>query len=212
MTRIEIQGESLLLDYRQALVWPDQQAVLVADTHFGKSTVFRREGIALPEGSDAADLARLSALLADHQACRLYVLGDFVHGALPPGHAFYRHFNAWSAAQGVEVHVILGNHDIHLDRSALHGVQWHRHLPLGPFHLVHDPDDATTGYYFAGHIHPVARVSTRGDSLRMPVFWQRAAGMVLPSFGDLTGGYLIEAARGERLYGVGPDAVIPLSP
>lgn len=211
-TEIELHGERLCLDHRRALVWPRRRAVLVADTHFGKSAVFRREGIALPEGSDAADLAILSALLAEHGAHRLYILGDFVHGALPAGHAFYRRFNAWIASHGAEVHVVLGNHDVYLDRTAIHGVSWHDSLALEPFHLVHDPIDANGGFYLAGHVHPVMRLSTRGDSLRMPVFWQRSAGMVLPSFGDLTGGYHIEAGRGERLYGIGPDTVVPLTP
>lgn len=210
MTEIEICGERLLLDHRQALVWPRRRAVLVADTHFGKSAVFRREGIALPEGSDAADLALLTTLIDEHAARELYILGDFIHGALPAGHGFYPRFNRWLASQPAEAHVVLGNHDIHLDRSALPGVHWHRELALPPFQLVHDPAEGGNAYYLAGHIHPVTRVSTRGDSLRMPVFWQRAAGMVLPSFGDLTGGYLIEPARGERLFGVGPDAVIAL--
>ncbi len=212
MTDIEIQGETLRLDHRRALVWPRHEAVLVADTHFGKSAVFRREGIALPEGSDAADLEILSALLADHGARRLYILGDFVHGALPRGHAFYNRFNRWTGLQDADIHVVLGNHDAYLDCSALEGVHWHRELRLAPFHLVHDPDQHGGGFFLAGHIHPVTRISTRGDSLRMPVFWQRQAGMVLPSFGDLTGGYAIGPARGERLFGVGPDAVIPLTP
>ncbi len=212
MTEIELCGERLLLDHRQALVWPRRRAVLVADTHFGKSAVFRREGIALPEGSDAADLALLSTLITEHAARELYILGDFIHGALPDGHDFYPRFNRWRAARPAEIHVVLGNHDIHLDRDALTGVHWHQQLSLAPFHLVHEPAESHDGYYLAGHIHPVTRVSTRGDSLRMPVFWQRAAGMVLPSFGDLTGGYPIEPARSERLFGVGPDAVVPLTP
>ncbi len=212
MSKIEIHGEALTLDHRRALVWPRRRAVFVADTHFGKSAVFRREGIALPEGSDAADLAILSGLLAEHDAQRLYILGDFVHGTLPAGHTFYRRFNDWLDAQAAEVHVVLGNHDVYLERTAIRGVSWHESLALDPFRLVHDPDDAHDGFYLAGHIHPVMRVSTRGDSLRMPVFWQRSTGMVLPSFGDLTGGYHIDARRGERLYGVGPDTVIPLTP
>ncbi len=212
MSRLRICGEDLLLDHRRALVWTRTATVFVADTHFGKSAVFRREGIALPEGSDAADLAILSALLEEHCAHRLVILGDFVHGALPRDHAFYRRFNSWVAQQAAEVHVVLGNHDAWLQREAISGVHWHHQLSLEPFHLIHDPEDAGDGFYLAGHIHPVVRISTRGDSLRMPVFWQRDGGMVLPSFGDLTGGYQITPTPSERLFGVGPDTVIPLTP
>lgn len=107
MIEIEILGERLRLDHRKAVFWPGQEALILADTHFAKSAVFRREGIALPEGSDAEDLAVISSLLDDYAATRLYVLGDFVHGALPPGHYFYRAFNAW-CAQHSDLEVQIG--------------------------------------------------------------------------------------------------------
>ena len=211
MTAIELNGERLLLDHRRALVWPRRRAAFVADPHFGKSAVFRREGIALPEGSDDADLVTLAALATDHGVETLYILGDFVHGALPRSHRFYRRFNDWMSGSGLAVHVVLGNHDRYLDRQQLEGVVWHQRLTLDPFELLHDPGDAGTGYFLAGHIHPVFRISTRSDSLRMPVFWQREDGLVLPSFGAMTGGYAIRVKPSERLYGLGPDSVVDLS-
>jgi DNA ligase-associated metallophosphoesterase len=212
MSEIEILGERLCLHHRKTLFWPAQKALILADTHFGKSAVFRREGIALPEGSDAEDLAVITSLINQHAASRLYILGDFVHGALPSGHHFFDVFNAWRAQQrGLELHVVLGNHDRHLQRGALRDVQWHTRVEIDPFELVHDPDDARGGYYLAGHIHPVVRLSTRSDSLRMPVFWQREKGMVLPSFGGLTGGYAVSAQRGDRLHAAGPEFVTELT-
>ena len=207
---IEIRGERLLLDHRRALVWPRQKALFLADTHFGKSAVFRREGIALPEGSDAGDLAIISELLATHGIKALYILGDFVHGALPPSHGFYRTFNAWRAGHDIDVHVVAGNHDRYLLRELIPNVQWHDALRLPPFTLVHDPEDTDGGFFMAGHIHPVLRLSTRADSLRMPVFWQREDGLVLPSFGELTGGYAVTRRRPDRLFATGPDVVIEI--
>ena len=182
MMEVDICGEKLVMDPRRALFWPRASSLFAADTHFGKSAVFRREGIPLPEGSDEEDLLALSQLITRYKAKRLYILGDFVHGALPDNHYFYRQFNDWRASVGVEVHVVLGNHDIHLARHALHNIHWHVRVLLPPFELVHDPDETGEGYFLAGHIHPVTRISTRGDSLRMPVFWRRRNGMVLPSF------------------------------
>jgi DNA ligase-associated metallophosphoesterase len=212
VSTIEIHGEKLVLDHRRALVWPRQSALFIADTHFGKSAVFRREGIALPEGSDDEDLAIIGELLDEHRAGRLFVLGDFVHGALPRAHRFYRRFNEWRRGREIEVNVVLGNHDVHLDRRALPGIHWHSRLNLGPFELVHEPQVASGRFFFAGHIHPVFTLASRADALRMPVFWQRRDGLVLPSFGALTGGYAIRPARAERLYAVGPGQVTPLTP
>jgi hypothetical protein len=36
--------------------------------------------------------------------------------------------------------------------------------------------------------------------LRVPVFWRQRYGLTLPAFGRLTGGYAVQAARGEQLY------------
>lgn len=209
---IEIRGERLLLDYRRALVWPRRSALFIADTHFGKSAVFRREGIALPEGSDAEDLETISALISEYAVSSIYILGDFLHGALPAHHAFYRSFYGWRVRQRqLAVHLVLGNHDVYLDRSALPNVHYHKRLQLEPFQLAHEPGDRQDGYYLAGHIHPVAKISTRADSLRMPVFWRRPEGLVLPSFGALTGGFVIHPSRRDTLYGVGPVAVTDLT-
>ena len=60
---IEFGGETLVLLPDRAMFWPAQQALLVADTHFGKAGVFRRAGVPIPEGIDAHDLARLSRLV-----------------------------------------------------------------------------------------------------------------------------------------------------
>jgi DNA ligase-associated metallophosphoesterase len=211
MSGIVLCGEELLLDHRRALVWPRRRALLVADTHFGKSAVFRREGLAVPEGSDEHDLATLVALVRDHRASTLYILGDFVHGALPGIHGLYPRFNAWRRDLGCELHVVLGNHDAHLERDLLRDVHWHRRLELAPFELIHDPDDAGVGYFLCGHIHPVLTLASRADALRMPVFWQRADGLVLPSFGSMTGGHAISPQRGECVYAVGPERVTPVT-
>ncbi|MEM0953602.1 MAG: ligase-associated DNA damage response endonuclease PdeM [Pseudomonadota bacterium] len=207
---IQLQGETLWLDAGRALVWPAQSMVLVADTHFGKSAVFRRQGLAVPEGNDPDDLSRLSKLVQTHRARRLCILGDFVHGALPHRHHFYTRFNQWRAGLEADVDIVLGNHDRYLNTAILKNVHWHSRLHVGPFALVHDPEDATEGYYLCGHIHPVVKLVTRADALRMPVFWQRRQGMVLPSFGSFTGGYVIERHASERCYGVGPESVVAL--
>ena len=86
MITVDVRGETLIFDQRRAVFWPREQALIIADTHFGKSAVFRREGIALPEGSDAADLAIMGDLVSDYAAKSLYILGDFVHGPLPRNH------------------------------------------------------------------------------------------------------------------------------
>ena len=208
---VVLQKETLLLDHACGLLWPAASLLMVADTHFGKSAVFRREGLAVPEGNDSDDLHRLSDIVRRHKVQRLCILGDFVHGALPREHHFYSRFNQWRAGLDAEVDIVLGNHDRFLNTDAIHDVGWHQRLRLGPFELVHAPEDATRSFFLCGHIHPVMKLSTRADALRLRVFWEQAAGMVLPSFGSFTGGFVIEPSANERCYGVGPEAVVALS-
>jgi len=65
---------------------------------------------------------------------------------------------------------------------------------------------------FAGHIHPsyVLKVRGKKSRLRMPAYWLSGSQIVLPAFGEFTGSHNITAAPGDRIYGVGPDAVIPM--
>ena len=40
--QIKIFGEDLILDPRRAMVWPSEESILISDTHFGKSSIFRK--------------------------------------------------------------------------------------------------------------------------------------------------------------------------
>ncbi|OZA92858.1 MAG: hypothetical protein B7X59_15280 [Polaromonas sp. 39-63-203] len=54
----------------------------------------------------------------------------------------------------------------------------------------------------------LVRLSGRGrDSLRMPCFVAQAGQAVLPAFGEFTGGWMVGAEQGRRLYPVGGGVV-----
>lgn len=237
---LEVAGERLQLLPDRAVAWPARRTLVVADIHFGKDDVFRRAGLAIPEGAAAEDLARLSRLLAATRGERLVVLGDFVHGAVEAGDAFPQRFAQWRAAhRELAIDVVAGNHDRHVRRGGAtpFDVAWHGGaLRDGPFSFVHEPDDgpsrdatpvrtppspaagedeasapAAAGFVLAGHLHPVIRLPVRGGTpLRVPVFWQRPGALVLPAFGRLTGGQAVRAAPGECLFVAGPERVRPL--
>jgi uncharacterized protein len=210
---IELLGERLLLHPERALIWPSRKTLIVADPHFGKDDVFRRAGIALPRGPAIADLQRLTALLEGYGCERLAVLGDFVHAATQDGDSFLHAFALWRRAHSVlSVDVIAGNHDRREKKEKWNtAVRWHS-TPLieKPFVFAHEPEAHDQGYVLAGHIHPVRRMHERNRTLRVPVFWQRADCLVLPSFGSFTGGAVIQPAMGEKLYAAAPERVIAL--
>ena len=211
---LQVRGQSLVLHPERAVEWREQRSVIVADTHFGKSSIFRRHGIPVPDGSDEHDRQRLGALLQRVDAARLIVLGDFLHGPLigaPEAAAL----EAWCAAlHPVQIHVVAGNHD----RGA--AMRWETVLHWreaawqeGPFTFTHEAGPVTCDdgqWMMSGHIHPVVRLGgLRKQGARVPVFWQRAGGLVLPAFGIFTGGFVINPKPGERVFAVGPDRVVP---
>ncbi len=179
----------------------------------------------MPGGSDEADRDRLHRLITDADATRLVILGDVLHA--PPAEADSRaaegdsaaaELRAWAEHVGkiADIHVVAGNHDP--------GSRWTPPEPLRwweswwadpPFRFIHDAARAPSGsdslYALSGHLHPVVRLRAgRKGVMRVPVFWQRAQGMILPSFGLFTGGFAVRAAPGERLYAAGSEAVVPL--
>lgn len=211
----EIRGETLLLHPERALSWPARRMLVIADTHFGKGSVFARHGIAVPGGTDALDLERIDALLRATGSERLLIVGDFVHGYIDPAGAVAAELDARIAAlRPVQLWLVTGNHD----RSAARGWQprpaWRgTELNEGPFCFTHDvdrpADAAAPAFRIGGHIHPVVAIGTRSKRrLRVPVFWERDEALVLPAFGLFTGGYRIGMRDGGRAFVAGAEQVM----
>jgi DNA ligase-associated metallophosphoesterase len=211
---VTIRGETLWLHPERAVLWPARRTLIVSDTHFGKSALFGYHGVAVPAGSDRHDRERLSRLLQETCAARLLILGDFLHGPLASDSADVRDLAAWAAAMGsIEIRVVAGNHD----RGALCNrdmpLEWQVHdLIEPPFCFTHDAERAPCDeelYTLSGHIHPVVRLAgLRKRAARVPVFWQRPSGLILPSFGLFTGGSVVRPGPGDRLFAVGPQSVV----
>jgi metallophosphoesterase superfamily enzyme len=114
------------------------------------------------------------------------------------------------------MHIVAGNHDLHATRTS--PLQWwDSEWADPPFCFIHDADrarqpGADSLYSVSGHVHPVFRLRTLGkNALRIPVFWQKPKGLILPSFGLFTGGFAVTPAQTDRLFGVGPEGIVPLN-
>ena len=190
--------------------------LLVADTHFGKDSIFRSRGIAIPTGSSEDDFRKLSTLIAETQAERLVILGDFLHGPLASVDPFWSLFDRWQQNHTqLTIQIIIGNHDRHALRSDnphLKCIDWLPTLAAEPFLFTHEPTTDPEHYVLSGHIHPTYRLTdNRSDTMRLPVFVFGEHSAILPAFGAFTGGYNIRATAKDRLYVVGDDAVMALT-
>ncbi|MET0986505.1 MAG: ligase-associated DNA damage response endonuclease PdeM [Steroidobacteraceae bacterium] len=205
---IELAGEHVELLPEHALLWPRTATLLLADLHLGKDEVFRRSGIAVPAGSSQTDLDRLAALIRVHAVQRVVLLGDFVHAVPQFGSEFIPLFMAWRAAHAeLEFIVVAGNHDRLAARQQLTTIQWQSQWLAAPFVGQHHPGDSLHGYVLCGHAHPVIRIRTGRERMRLPTFWFTPQFGVLPSFGSFTGGAEIEPGPRDEVFAVAADRV-----
>ena len=112
MTRVEVQGESLLLLPERALFWERTGTLIAADVHLGKAASFRAAAIPLPGGTTTATLLRLSTALAHTGARRLLLLGDFFHAKSGRASRTLAAIADWRSRHAdLEIVLIRGNHD-----------------------------------------------------------------------------------------------------
>jgi len=215
VTDLEIQlgGRALVLCPERAAFRPEQRELLLADVHIGKAAAFRRAGRPMPSGTTRRELERIDALVSRLGARRLTLLGDLFHDEIELESPTARTFSGWLAAQReVEVTLVRGNHDRHaadlIERLDLVSVA----EPLASGGLIYRHHPGGEGPFVAGHVHPGVRLVDRADSARLPVFWARADGMVLPAFGEFTGLQIIPVSATDRLFAVTPTAVLEVPP
>lgn len=208
---IELENTELWLLADKAIYWPEQQALLIADIHFGKAAAYRQLGQPVPHGTTQANLQRLDSLLTRYPCSQLIFLGDFLHAPESQTPATLDQLHDWRARHPeLAITLIRGNHDRRAGDppATLNMIIVPEPLLLGPFALQHEPAPHATHHVLAGHLHPAFRLRGRGrQSLRLPCFCIGAHLSLLPAFGSFTGMMEVDADPGRRLFVVGDDTV-----
>jgi uncharacterized protein len=209
--------EVLLLPER-AVYWPHQRTLMIADVHLGKTQTFWNAGAPIPEGVLEADLARLALLLRRTEAARLIVLGDLLHAGVGLTAALVERVARWRAEWPVHMLIVRGNHDRAIGEvaGAWRMVVVEEAWVEGCFAFRHEPVAAAGVFTWAGHLHPMVRVSTPRDSLRLPCFWMTgkvgdpAGGGVgvLPAFSAFTRGQTIRPEARDGLFAIADGVVV----
>jgi DNA ligase-associated metallophosphoesterase len=197
-----------------ALWWPCQRTLIVADVHLGKGAAFRSAGVPVPAGTSNKDLQRLTQFLAETEAERLIILGDFLHSRTGRHPQVMDAVCQWRRShEQIEVTLIVGNHD----RSA--GAcpeEWKLDqikgsVEIDGLFLSHFPDTPDCKPLIAGHIHPVCTLRDFDRSaVRVPCFVFDDQVGVLPAFGSFTGGHYVPARDRRRIFAIAGEIVIPL--
>jgi DNA ligase-associated metallophosphoesterase len=208
---IELAGERLVMLPQRALYWPALQLLVIADIHFGKAASFRAGGIPVPRGTTTENLRALDALIDACHATHVLFLGDFLHARHAHAAATVAAMMAWREQRsGLRLTLVRGNHDRHAGdppatlRIDVVDEPWQ----IGRLLFAHHPQLHPNGYVLAGHVHPVYRLATRGDVLRLPCFVFGPESGILPSFGSFTGGHPVALEPKDRVFVVTDDSVM----
>lgn len=202
-----IGDEEFIFDCRRVIYWPAKKILLAADLHWGKTQYLRNHGIAVSDAVLDADLDRLSQILKDYDVSTLMVLGDLVHHEEALSPAIVEKISGFRDKHRNELLLVKGNHDRFTVFPTEWGIVEEKELRIGEFLFVHDPKKKEKSYQFCGHIHPMMRLSSSLDSLRLPSFMLLERACYLPAYSHLTGGKDMKLLRGEKALVLMPDGL-----
>lgn len=209
---LHLAGELLLLDPAGVLYWPGQRLLAVADLHLEKgSAAAARHGALLPPWDTRATLDRLAALLRRWQPETVVALGDSFHDAGGSARLAAGDRDRLRAMTAAHRFVwVRGNHDP-APPEALGGESVEA-LQIGRLTFRHAARPGPAGGELCGHHHPKARVAARGGTITRACFVTDGRRLMLPAFGEYTGGLDVTdmaiAAlfpRGGRVFLLGRD-------
>jgi len=211
--RITVNGEDLVLDVSGALWWPAEKTLVVADVHFEKGSAYARTGQFLPPYDTRTAIQKIEHLLRRFRAERVIALGDSFHDGGAGGRLDLEERSALSAlTKAVDFLWVEGNHDP--EPPSWLGGRIVPEIAIGGLSFRHIPAEGDCRGEVAGHLHPAARLSRGGLSLRKRCFVSDGSRLILPAFGAYAGGLDVRDravaalfARGFGVYALGRQKV-----
>ena len=192
MVPFSFSGEEMRLAGGNAVYWPRENALLVADLHLEKASFYAKTGQMLPPYDTRETLERLAHAVRVTGARRVYALGDNFHDA-QGAERLDAHAQGMLAAltRALDWVWITGNHDAACERMA--GGVPVEEVATGGIVLRHRAKRGEELPEVSGHYHPRLMLSARGRRIARPcaVISANETGtgrMILPAFGALTGG------------------------
>lgn len=199
----------------RCLWWEEENTLIVADLHLGKTGHFRKSGIAVPQDMYKADLQRLISMLYLCKAERLIIVGDFTHSR------FNREldlFLKWRKDFSLlQIDLVKGNHDILDDDwySEADVIVHSETLSVNGFLFSHEfsrekqQKEKEQPYTFSGHVHPgIMLKGSAKQSLKFPCFYFANDYCILPAFSRFTGTFSVQPVKGETVYAITPAEII----
>ncbi|WP_164935288.1 ligase-associated DNA damage response endonuclease PdeM [Bradyrhizobium guangzhouense] len=197
VSRVSISDVTFAADLSGALYWDERRLLVVSDLHLEKGSSFATRGVLLPPYDTLATLSRLAAVISRHNPKTVIALGDSFHDRSAHERLSADDRAAVAALQtGRDWIWISGNHDPMLPRDL--GGTVADEVVVGPITFRHEPSGAPGE--IAGHLHPKARISTRGRSMERRCFASDGMRAVMPAFGAYAGGLSIRDVAFAKIF------------
>ena len=199
----KIRNNTFWISPERCLFWEEQNVLIIADMHLGKTGHFRKSGIAVPQNIYKADLQRLMAQLYFFKADRLIIVGDLTHSTV---NKELELFKKWRKDFSLlHIDLVKGNHDILKDDwYSEANISVTDELVIKNFCFRHDIEKCKNPLFtFSGHVHPGITIKGKAQqSLRFPCFYFTKAQCILPAFSHFTGTFTVQPAKGEAVFAI----------
>jgi uncharacterized protein len=198
---ISLCGKAFVADVSGALYWPAEKALIVADLHLEKGSHFAKRGQMLPPYDTRETLQKLATVIDRYHPETVVALGDSLHDSCAAERISSDDFET---LQILQKHCdwiwITGNHDPEISKQL--GGHVETEITVEGITLRHEPKCASVTHEVSGHLHPAARLSMYGYTIRRPCFVGNGTRLVLPAFGAYTGGLNVLDKAFEPVLGV----------
>lgn len=171
----------------QALYWPREAALVVADLHLEKASFFAARGQMLPPYDSRATLERVADAIRATGARRVFCLGDNFHDAEGAARLEPHAAGMLAALTRTTDWVwVTGNHD----RGPVTGVGGTAvdELAVGGLALRHQARADADAPELSGHFHPKLSLASRGRRIARACAVASERRLILPALGTLAGG------------------------
>jgi len=196
-SKVSIADVTFVADISGALFWKEQRLLIVSDLHLEKGSSYAMRGVLLPPYDTLATLSRLTAVIARHDPRMVIALGDSFHDRDAHERLSTSNREMLAAMQVRRDWIwISGNHDPALPPDL--GGTVANEVAIGSIVFRHEPTGAVGE--IAGHLHPKARVATRGRSMERRCFASDGERAVMPAFGAYTGGLSIRDVAFAKIF------------
>jgi DNA ligase-associated metallophosphoesterase len=211
--KIQLKGQTLLLQSDRTLYWENEQALLLADLHLGKAGHFKSQGVYVPGTIINQELIRLKHAIESTSPKTIYLLGDLFHAGYNEEWPLFASFVA--EYPSICWVLVKGNHDrLSLPTYIKANLEVQENtLEKFPFLFAHKPEhlptDSTELIGICGHIHPGFVLSVKGvmGSVRLPCLWMNKGNLVLPAFGSFTGLDIIKPQKEDQVWLLGKENI-----